>query len=140
MAAGSPSTIPNPRTDDPAPRPVAATAVRAAPRARESVTRAFTVGDAHGYLIASRHPDGTLADINLIVAKHGSTLHGMTATLATAISTGLQHGVPLATFVRRFTGIQFAPAGPTNDPDIPHATSIIDYVIRRLAADHLTTH
>lgn len=107
-------------------------------RRRESVTRSFTVGGAYGFLIASRHPDGSLADINLIMSKQGSTLRGMTETVALAISTGLAHGVPLATFVGQFIDLRFEPAGLTDDPELPRATSIIDYVVRRLALDFLT--
>jgi ribonucleoside-diphosphate reductase alpha chain len=117
--------------------PLTVAVARRVPRQRASMTRAFTVGGARGFLIASRHTDGSLAEVSLIMAKQGSTLRGMTETLATAISTGLQHGVPLATFVRRFTDLRFEPAGTTDDPEIPHAASIIDYVVRRLALDYL---
>jgi ribonucleoside-diphosphate reductase alpha chain len=110
---------------------------RRAPRHRESVTRSFTVGGAYGFIIASLHADGSLADVNLIMAKQGSTLRGMTETVSLAISTGLAHGVPLVTFVRQFTDLRFEPAGLTDDAEIPQATSIIDYVVRRLALDFL---
>ncbi|WP_242606782.1 ribonucleotide reductase [Protofrankia symbiont of Coriaria ruscifolia] len=110
---------------------------RRAPRRRESVTRSFTVGGAYGFIIASLHADGSLADVNLIMAKQGSTLRGMTETVSLAISTGLAHGVPLVTFVRQFTDLRFEPAGLTDDAEIPQATSIIDYVVRRLALDFL---
>ncbi|MBE3204678.1 MULTISPECIES: TSCPD domain-containing protein [Frankiaceae] len=109
--------------------------VRRAPRHRRSVTRAFTVGGAYGFLITSVHADGSLADIHLIMAKQGSTLRGMAETISSAISTGLAHGVPLATFVAQFTGLRFEPSGVTDDPEIPQAMSIIDYVVRRLALD-----
>ncbi len=110
---------------------------RRAPRHRKSVTRSFTVGGAYGFIIASLHADGSLADVNLIMAKQGSTLRGMTETVSSAISTGLAHGVALVTFVRQFADLRFEPAGLTDDPEIPRATSIIDYVVRRLALDFL---
>ncbi|ETA01245.1 hypothetical protein CcI6DRAFT_03368 [Frankia sp. CcI6] len=110
---------------------------RRAPRHRQSMTRAFTVGGAYGFIIASLHTDGSLADVNLIMAKQGSTLRGMTETVSSAISTGLAHGVPLATYVRQFADLRFEPAGMTDDPEIPRALSIIDYVVRRLALDFL---
>ncbi|WP_256804779.1 ribonucleotide reductase [Frankia sp. ACN10a] len=110
---------------------------RRAPRHRKSVTRSFTVGGAYGFIIASLHTDGSLADVNLIMAKQGSTLRGMTETVSVAISTGLAHNVPLVTYVREFAGLRFEPAGLTDDPEIPRATSIIDYVVRRLALDFL---
>lgn len=127
-----------PRRSAPGPEARPGPALRPAPRTRESVTRAFTVGEARGFLIASHHRDGALSDINLIMAKHGSTMNGLCDSLATAISTGLAHGVPLATFVRRFSGLRFPPGGPTDDPEIPHASSVIDYIVRRLAADYLS--
>jgi ribonucleoside-diphosphate reductase alpha chain len=45
--------------------------------------------------------------------------------------------VPLETFVEKFTNLRFEPAGMTDDPDIRMATSLMDYVFRRLALDHL---
>jgi ribonucleoside-diphosphate reductase alpha chain len=96
------------------------------------------VGDAQGYLLTSRWPDGSAADLRLIMGRPGTTLHGLLDTVAVAISTGLQTGVPLEIFVRRFADARFEPAGLTDDPEIPQATSVIDYVVRRLALDHLT--
>ena len=70
------------------------------------------------------------------MAKQGSTLRGMTDALAIAISIGLQHGAPLETYIAKFAGMRFDPAGATDDPDIPTATSIIDYIARRLGVDY----
>ena len=54
-----------------------------------------------------------------------------------AVSIGLQYGVPLETFVEKFTNLRFEPAGLTDDPDVRMAQSIMDYVFRRLALDYL---
>ncbi|ADP78526.1 TSCPD domain-containing protein [Pseudofrankia inefficax] len=107
-------------------------------RQRAAVTRSFTVGGAQGYLLTSRCSDGTPADLRLIMGRPGTTLHGLLDTVAVAISTGLQTGIPLATFVRRFADTRFEPAGLTDDPEIPEVTSVVDYVVRRLALDYLT--
>ncbi len=111
---------------------------REIPRRRPAVTRSFAVGGAYGYLLTSRFPDGSPADLRLIMGRPGTTLHGLLDTVAVAISTGLQTGVRLETFVRRFADVSFEPSGATDDPDIPRASSVIDYVVRRLALDHLS--
>ncbi|GMA89144.1 hypothetical protein GCM10025868_43940 [Angustibacter aerolatus] len=69
--------------------------------------------------------------------KQGSTLAGVMDAFSIAISIALQHGVPLETYVDKFTNMRFEPAGMTDDPDIRMAQSIMDYVFRRLALDHL---
>jgi ribonucleoside-diphosphate reductase alpha chain len=56
---------------------------------------------------------------------------------AIAVSIGLQYGVPLESFVAKFINMKFEPSGMTNDPDVRFATSLVDYVFRRLALDHL---
>jgi ribonucleoside-diphosphate reductase alpha chain len=118
---------------DPGPQPAA----RQLPRRRAGTTTAFSVGGADGFLTAAG-PDDELGEVYLIMAKQGSTLRGMTDALSIAISIGLQHGAPLETYVRKFAGMRFEPAGRTDDTEIPTATSIIDYVARRLALDYLT--
>jgi ribonucleoside-diphosphate reductase alpha chain len=112
---------------------VGGTQERRVTRRRAAVTRSFTVGGAAGYLLTSRYPDGAPADLRLIMGRPGTTLHGLLDTISVAISTGLQNDVPLATFVSRFAGVRFDPAGPTDDPEIPRASSVVDYVVRRLA-------
>lgn len=117
---------------------VGGTQERRVTRRRAAVTRSFTVGGAAGYLLTSRYPDGAPADLRLIMGRPGTTLHGLLDTISVAISTGLQNDVPLATFVSRFAGVRFDPAGPTDDPEIPRASSVVDYVVRRLALDYLS--
>jgi ribonucleoside-diphosphate reductase alpha chain len=54
-----------------------------------------------------------------------------------AISISLQYGGPLEKWAEKFTNMRFEPAGITDDPDIRIASSVMDYVFRRLALDHL---
>jgi ribonucleoside-diphosphate reductase alpha chain len=108
------------------------------PQSRPSVTTKFEIGDAEGYLVASSYPDDGIGEIFLKTSKQGSTLAGITDAFSIAVSIGLQYGVPLDTYVSKFINMKFEPSGLTNDPDIRFASSIVDYVFRRLALDHLT--
>ncbi|MCI0633876.1 MAG: hypothetical protein L0206_08180 [Actinobacteria bacterium] len=108
------------------------------PQSRPSITTKFEVGDAEGYITASSYPDDGLGEIFLKTSKQGSTLAGITDAFSIAISIGLQYGVPLETYVTKFINMKFEPSGMTNDTDIRFASSIVDYVFRRLALDHLT--
>ncbi|MBO0871585.1 MAG: vitamin B12-dependent ribonucleotide reductase, partial [Micromonosporaceae bacterium] len=107
------------------------------PKKRPSETVSFTVGGAEGYLTASSYPDDGLGEVFLKMSKQGSTLAGVMDAFSVAISIGLQYGVPLETFVNKFTNMRFEPAGMTDDPDIRMATSVMDYIFRRLAIDFL---
>ena len=107
------------------------------PQSRPSITTKFEVGDAEGYITASSYPDDGIGEIFLKTSKQGSTLSGIMDAFSIAISIGLQYGVPLETYVEKFINMKFEPSGMTNDPDIRFATSIVDYVFRRLALDHL---
>ncbi|HVL33183.1 MAG TPA: vitamin B12-dependent ribonucleotide reductase, partial [Actinomycetota bacterium] len=110
---------------------------RRLPKSRPSRTTSFRVADAEGYLQAGEYPDDGIGEIFLKVSKQGSTLSGLMDALAISISLGLQYGVPLEAYVSKFMNMRFEPAGMTDDPDIRFATSIIDYVFRRLALDYL---
>ena len=66
--------------------------------------------------------------------KSGSTLRGMMNAFATAISIGLQYGVPLEVFVKKFSYMRFDPEGITTNPEIPFAKSMPDYIMRWLAS------
>jgi ribonucleoside-diphosphate reductase alpha chain len=107
------------------------------PRSRPSITTKFEVGDAEGYITASSYPEDGIGEIFLKSSKQGSTLAGITDAFSIAVSIGLQYGVPLETYVSKFINMKFEPSGMTNDPDIRFASSIVDYVFRRLALDHL---
>jgi ribonucleoside-diphosphate reductase alpha chain len=108
---------------------------RRLPRSRPSVTTKFEVGDAEGYITASSYPDDGLGEIFLKTSKQGSTLAGVMDAFSIAISIGLQYGVPLEAYVEKFVNMKFEPSGMTNDPDIRFASSLVDYVFRRLALD-----
>ncbi len=107
------------------------------PKRRPSQTISFSVGGAEGYLTAGSYPDDGLGELFVKLGKQGSTLAGVMDSFAIAVSIGLQYGVPLETFVEKFTNLRFEPADPTDDPDIRMAQSIMDYVFRRLALDYL---
>jgi ribonucleoside-diphosphate reductase alpha chain len=107
------------------------------PKKRPSETVSFSVGGAEGYLTASSYPDDGLGEVFLKMSKQGSTLAGVMDAFSVAISIGLQYGVPLETYVSKFTNMRFEPAGMTDDPDIRMASSVMDYIFRRLALDFL---
>ncbi|GAA2862753.1 ribonucleoside-diphosphate reductase subunit alpha [Actinoplanes cyaneus] len=107
------------------------------PKKRPSETVSFSVGGAEGYLTASSYPDDGLGEVFLKMSKQGSTLAGVMDAFSVAISIGLQYGVPLETYVSKFTNMRFEPAGMTDDPDVRMASSVMDYIFRRLALDFL---
>ena len=108
------------------------------PRSRPSRTTSFTVGGAEGYMTAGSYPDDGLGEVFLKMGKQGSTLAGVMDAFSIAVSVALQYGVPLETYIQKFTNLKFEPAGLTDDPDVRMAQSIMDYVFRRLALDHMT--
>ena len=107
------------------------------PKKRPSETVSFTVGGAKGYMTASSYPDDGLGEVFLKMSKQGSTLAGVMDAFSVAISIGLQYGVPLETYIGKFTNMRFEPSGMTDDPDIRMAASVMDYIFRRLALDFL---
>jgi len=119
--------------------PVTAGAVRnELPKVRNSKTFSFTVADCHGYFIVGEYGDGKPGELFISVAKMGSTLAGLMDSFARSISYGLQHGVPLRVYVKGMTSIAFAPSGITDDPAIRTASSLIDYIFRRVAMSYLS--
>ncbi len=107
------------------------------PKKRPSETVSFTVGGAEGYLTAGRYPEDGLGEIFVKLGKQGSTLSGVMDAFSMSISVGLQYGIPLEFYVSKFSNLRFEPAGMTDDPDVRIATSVLDYLFRRLALDHL---
>ncbi|GAA3875777.1 vitamin B12-dependent ribonucleotide reductase [Streptomyces sedi] len=110
---------------------------RRLPKGRPGITTSFTVGGAEGYMTANSYPDDGLGEVFLKMSKQGSTLAGMMDAFSIAVSVGLQYGVPLETYVSKFTNMRFEPAGMTDDQDVRMAQSIVDYIFRRLALDFL---
>ena len=110
---------------------------RRLPKSRTSITTSFSVGGAEGYMTSGAHENGDLGEIFLKLGKQGSTLSGVMDAFSIAVSIGLQYGVPLETYVSKFTNLQFEPSGLTDDSDVRMSKSIMDYVFRRLALDYL---
>jgi ribonucleoside-diphosphate reductase alpha chain len=108
---------------------------RKMPRERQSITHKFSIAGHEGYITAGKYEDGSVGEIFLTdIGKEGSTLRGMMNAFATAISIGLQYGVPLEVFVRKFSYMRFDPEGITSNPEIPFAKSMPDYIMRWLAS------
>jgi ribonucleoside-diphosphate reductase alpha chain len=108
------------------------------PRRRRSQTFDFRVADCKGFVTVAEYDDGRPGELFIRVSKQGSTLAGIMDAFAIAVSYGWQYGVPLRAFVEAFTGMRFEPAGMTDDPDIRIATSLMDYLFRRLAVEYLS--
>jgi ribonucleoside-diphosphate reductase alpha chain len=105
------------------------------PRERESITHKFSIAGHEGYITAGKYDDGTVGEIFLTdIGKEGSTMRGLLNAFATAISLGLQYGVPLEDFVRKFSYMRFEPEGITGNPEIPFAKSMPDYIMRWLGS------
>ena len=108
---------------------------RRMPRERQSITHKFSIAGHEGYITAGMYEDGTPGEIFLTdIGKEGSTIKGMMNAFATSVSIGLQYGVPLETLVRKFSYMRFEPEGITNNPEIPFAKSMPDYIMRWLAS------
>jgi ribonucleoside-diphosphate reductase alpha chain len=108
---------------------------RRMPRERHSLTHKFSIAGHEGYITAGEYEDGTIGEVFLTdVGKEGSTIKGLMNAFATAVSIGLQYGVPLETFVRKFAYMRFEPEGYTGNPEIPFAKSMPDYIMRWLAS------
>jgi ribonucleoside-diphosphate reductase alpha chain len=108
------------------------------PKERQSITHKFSIGGHEGYITAGMYEDGSVGEIFITdVGKEGSTLRGMMNSFATAISIALQYGVPLETLVQKFAYMRFEPEGITQNPEIPFAKSMPDYIMRWLASRFL---
>jgi len=110
---------------------------RRLPRQRTATVTRFSVAGAEGYMTASSYPGDGIGEVFLKLGKQGSTLAGVMDAFSIAISVGLQYGIPLESYVAKFTNMRFDPAGITDDPDVRMASSVMDYIFRRLALDHL---
>jgi ribonucleotide reductase alpha subunit len=146
---GQPLSVSNNKTaQEPAPAEQATAAApaphevrpvrRRLPRQRSATVTRFSVAGAEGYMTASSYPDDGVGEVFLKLGKQGSTLAGVMDAFSMAISVGLQYGIPLESYVGKFTNMRFEPAGITDDADIRMASSVMDYIFRRLALDHLT--
>ena len=111
---------------------------RSLPAVRTSKTFEFKLADSKGFMTVGEFEDGTPGEIFIVVSKQGSTLAGVMDALAISVSHGLQHGVPLKSYVKAFINMSFAPSGLTNDPHVRTATSFVDYIFRRIAKVYLS--
>ncbi|HVF74304.1 MAG TPA: vitamin B12-dependent ribonucleotide reductase, partial [Acidimicrobiales bacterium] len=107
------------------------------PKRRRSTTFAFRLADCEGYVTVGEYDDGRPGEVFMKVSKQGSTLAGIMDAFSISVSLGLQHGVPLKTYVQKYTNMRFEPAGMTDDPELRIASSLVDYIFRRLAVDYL---
>lgn len=107
------------------------------PRRRRGYSATFELGPVTGQLITNAYPDGALGEFWVRFDGDVGALAGYMDSLSSAVSIGLQHGVPLDAYVSRYAGTVFEPSGPVDDPEIEWAGSVPDYVFRRLALDFL---
>jgi ribonucleoside-diphosphate reductase alpha chain len=107
------------------------------PATRESLTHKFSIGGHEGYLTIGLHEDGRPGEVFLKISKEGSTISGLCQAYCRAFSLALQYGLPLDEAVRRFKGMRFEPLGLTNNPDVPEASSVIDYIARYLEVEFI---
>ncbi len=108
------------------------------PKVRKSKTFSFAVSDCHGYFTVGEYENGNPGELFISVAKMGSTLAGLMDSFARSVSYGLQHGVPLKVYIKGMMSIAFAPSGITDDPQVRTASSLIDYIFRRVALNYLS--
>ncbi len=106
---------------------------------RDSITHKFTIDRHEGYLTIGLYPDGTPGEIFIKIAKEGSAISGMCQAFCRAFSIALQFGLPVDEAVTRFKGMRFEPNGPTSNPDIPTADSIVDYVAKYIEIEFGST-
>lgn len=107
------------------------------PATRAALTHRFQVAGHEGYIIVGLYPDGRPGELFVEVARQGSTLGGLMDAIAVQVSLGLQHGVPLEAIVQKMAFVRFEPSGPTDNPEIPLASSLVDYVGRWLGRTFL---
>src|SRR6056297_3048137 len=110
---------------------------RKLPKTRPSQTISFRVGDAKGYITAGEYPGDGMGELFVKIGKQGSTLSGLLDAFAISMSIGLQYGVPLAAYVAKFMNMRFEPAGMTDDDEVRFATSVVDFLARKLALEYL---
>jgi ribonucleoside-diphosphate reductase alpha chain len=104
------------------------------PATRAGMTHKFSIGASEGYITTGTYPDGRLGELFVRMAKEGGALGALLDAVATAVSIGLQHGIPLETFADKFIGTRFEPSGFTGAEEIRSASSPLDYIFRYLSS------
>jgi ribonucleoside-diphosphate reductase alpha chain len=105
---------------------------------RKAITHKFQIGPCEGYITVGLYEDGQPGEIFITLSKDGAQNGGLVDSFATAISLGLQYGVPLKVLVNKFVHARYEPSGATQNPNIPNAKSVVDYIFRWLALKFLT--
>jgi ribonucleoside-diphosphate reductase alpha chain len=105
---------------------------RRLPDERESITHKFSIAGHEGYITVGMFEDRTPGELFITMSKEGSTISGLMDSLATSVSIALQYGVPLKVLVDKFSHARYEPSGFTNNPEIPIAKSVSDYIFRWL--------
>ncbi len=136
VAAEAALTAPPPGTaDGPSEgheRRVAGPYRRRLPDERQSVTHKFRVGEQEGYITVGLYEDGEPGEVFITISKEGSTIRGLMDSVAVLTSLALQYGVPVEDLARKFRSVRFEPHGFTDNPEIPQASSLVDYIFRWL--------
>ena len=107
---------------------------RRLPDERPAITHKFRVGEQEGYITVGLYDDGTPGEVFITISKEGSTIRGLMDSVAVLTSLALQYGVPLEDLARKFQAVHFEPAGFTSNPELPQASSLVDYIFRWLQA------
>ena len=107
------------------------------PDERQSITHKFSIAGHEGYITVGMFEDGSPGELFITMSKEGSTISGLMDSLATSVSIALQYGVPLKVLVDKFSHARYEPSGFTNNPEIPIAKSVSDYIFRWLGKKFL---
>jgi len=110
---------------------------RRLPDERKSITHKFSIAGHEGYITVGMFEDGMPGEVFITMSKEGSTISGLMDSFATSISIALQYGVPLKVLVDKFSHARYEPSGFTNNPEVPIAKSISDYIFRWLGLKFL---
>ena len=105
---------------------------RRLPNERKSITHKFRIADAKGYITVGLYEDGKPGELFINISKEGTSISGTMNCFATMVSIALQHGVPMQDLIKKFSNVAFEPAGMTENPEIPMASSVIDYIFKWL--------
>jgi ribonucleoside-diphosphate reductase alpha chain len=125
------------KAEEPAAEVVHVPKRRKLPKTRPSQTISFRVGEAKGYITAGEYPGDGIGELFVKLGKQGSTLSGLLDAFAISMSIGLQYGVPLEAYVQKFMNMRFEPAGMTDDDEVRFATSLVDFLARKIALEYL---
>jgi len=112
---------------------------RKLPDERASITHKFSIAGHEGYITVGMYEDGYPGEIFIKMSKEGSTISGLMDAFATSISLALQYGVPMKVLSSKFQRMRFEPSGFTINPEVPSATSIMDYIFRWLEKKFIVT-